>query len=91
MKRSPLKRVGKITKKWIETKAKWFEINKAAYYFCYICGKSMTRSQLTLDHIQSRSRHPELRFVLSNLAPCCWDCNTAKGSLSLEQYMEKIK
>jgi 5-methylcytosine-specific restriction endonuclease McrA len=40
--------------------------------------------ETTLDHIKSRSRHPELRLELSNLAPCCWRCNKEKGSKELE-------
>lgn len=51
----------------------------------------MTRTQLTLDHKLSRSRHPELRFVLSNLVPCCMSCNTDKGSRSSEEYLEIIR
>lgn len=35
---------------------------------------------VTLDHVLSRSRHPELRFTLSNLKPCCFDGNQEKGS-----------
>jgi 5-methylcytosine-specific restriction endonuclease McrA len=40
---------------------------------------------LTLDHVVSRSRDPSKRFDQSNLKPCCWWCNTLKGSRSLEQ------
>src|SRR3954470_15991429 len=71
---------GKHHYKWIETRNRWLEANKAPYYFCYICDKQMTRSQLTLDHIKPRSSYPQLRYVLKNLAPCCWDCNFKKGS-----------
>lgn len=87
----PMRKMGKVGKKWLETRDRWFEAgNKAPYYKCYICGKLLTRSQLTLDHIKSRSRHPELRYVLKNLAPCCWDCNTAKGSLDIEEYLATL-
>lgn len=66
------------------------------HYECYICGKWLIppkssgyyspeiAEQLgeypTLDHVLSRSRHPELRFGQDNLKPCCWQCNTEKGS-----------
>lgn len=44
---------------------------------------------MELDHVLSRSRHPELTFDEQNLKPSCHDCNYAKGSLSLEEYLEK--
>lgn len=75
--------MGKVTKRWIEVRKEWFKENppdENGYYFCYLCNKRMTRAETTLDHKKSRSRHPELRFVKSNLAPCCWDCNSEKGS-----------
>lgn len=78
--KKPLKKRGKQASKWLATKEKWLEQNKAPYYFCWICNRMLTRSQLTLDHVKSRSRHPELRYSLKNLKPCCWDCNIEKGS-----------
>lgn len=51
----------------------------------------MTKSEMTLDHKLSRGRHPELRYELSNLAPCCPFHNGDKGSLDLEQYLAKRK
>lgn len=85
--RKPLKKIGKVGRTWIATKHKWLEQNKAPYYWCYYCDKQMTRTQLTLDHKLSRSRYPELRYVLSNLVPCCYNCNKDKGSRSAEEYM----
>lgn len=85
IKRTKLKTHGKHYYLWIETRDRWLEQNKAPYYNCYICGKVLTRSQLTLDHIKSRSRNPELRYKLSNLAACCGPCNIAKGSKDINQ------
>lgn len=42
--------------------------------------KWMTPKETTLDHVLPRGSHPELRYELSNLKPCCWDCNYKKGS-----------
>jgi len=89
--KKPMRKRGKHFKQWMETRDKWLEQNKAPYHFCYICNKMMTRTQLTLDHIKSRARHPELRYKLSNLAPCCAPCNTAKGSRSLEEFLIERK
>jgi 5-methylcytosine-specific restriction endonuclease McrA len=86
-----MKKRGPVTKKWIETRDKWLEQNKAEYYICHYCPTRMTRSQLTLDHYKSRGRHPELRFSLKNLVPCCAPCNTAKGSLSGDEYIQRLK
>lgn len=86
-----MKKVGKHFKKWVEVRAKWLEQNKAEYYVCHYCPRVMTRSQLTLDHYKSRGRHPELRYALKNLVPCCAPCNQAKGSLSGDQYIAKRK
>lgn len=84
--RKPIRRVkrirrhGKYYKKWQETRTEWLKQNNAPFYYCYLCGIRVKRSELTLDHIKPRSRHPELRYELANLAPCCWWCNTKKGS-----------
>jgi len=43
---------------------------------------------LTLDHIKSRSRHPELRYDLDNLTPACYRCNSEKGSRDLEEFIK---
>jgi len=45
-----------------------------------MCHKWVHIDDMELDHIISRSRRPDLRYVLSNLAPSCHDCNTEKGS-----------
>lgn len=86
---SPRKRIkqrGKQYNKWLETRKHWFEEFKAPYYWCYICNKQLLQSEVTLDHIKARSSHPELRYKFSNLAPCCWQCNSEKGSMSLEYF-----
>jgi hypothetical protein len=36
--------------------------------------------ETTLDHVIPRSRAPELRYDPNNLRPCCWTCNSKKGS-----------
>ena len=84
--------IGKYGKQWLITRATWFERNPAERYECYLqispyCLGTMAQAETTLDHIQSRSRHPELRFDLDNLAPCCGPCNEAKGSKDLKQVM----
>jgi 5-methylcytosine-specific restriction endonuclease McrA len=83
---------GKVGKQWEKTRETWFKRNPQDYYTCYLqispsCERVMLKERTTLDHIKSRSRHPELRFVLSNLAPSCWPCNLNKGSKDLEDIL----
>lgn len=78
--RKPISQRGKHSKLWQGTRLKWLEINKAAYYNCYICGKLLTQGELTLDHVLPRSARPDLRYDLKNLKPCCFKCNSEKGS-----------
>lgn len=88
------KAIGKYGKQWLITRATWFSRNPRERYECYLklapnCWGTMGQEHTTLDHIKSRSRHPELRFDLDNLAPCCWPCNVAKGSKDLTQLREE--
>jgi 5-methylcytosine-specific restriction endonuclease McrA len=94
MKRVPLKKVGKTTKQWFITRATWIRKNpppvEGRYWLCYLqihpwCPVRIDISQLTLDHVVSRSRDPSLRFNLDNIKPACQYCNTEKGSKSLDQ------
>lgn len=68
---------------WLKTRSKWLRENPPnhqGYYECYICGKWVDYSEITLDHIIPRSNRPDLVHDFSNLAPCCYKCNSAKGS-----------
>jgi len=88
LKRTRLKKIGKITRRWFEVRKDWFAIHKGPY-FCYISSEPLALEDVQLDHVKSRSRHPELRYDLDNLRPICSDHNKAKGSLSLEEYLAK--
>lgn len=83
--RKAINRVGPVTAKWIETRNEWIQQNhtETGTWNCYICYELLTIETLTLDHVKSRSRHPELRFDLNNLKPCCASCNSKKGSRDL--------
>lgn len=88
LRRKPLKRIGKVTKRWIETRHEWIKANPAPWN-CYLCSKPLEIDTLTLDHVKSRSRNPELRFELSNLQPACLSCNVDKGSKDLDDLRIK--
>lgn len=86
VKAKPLKRIGKYTQLWIETRILWIKLNGSEGHLCEYCGKPLKPEELTLDHKLSRSRRPDLRYELSNLVPACYACNKAKGSLSREEF-----
>jgi len=78
---------GKQYYKWQETRAKYLKANSQKMFVCYLCNKSIPKEQVTIDHVAARSSNPKLRHVESNLKPCCWQCNGAKGSKSYEAYL----
>ena len=77
---------GKQSLKWEQTRRDCFKINPGDLYHCYLCGKVLQKNEVTLDHMKSRSSRPDLRYEMDNLAPACWQCNSLKGSQSLENY-----
>lgn len=79
-----MKKIGKVTKKWIDTRREWIDKHPEPWT-CYLCGRLLDIDTLTLDHIKSRTRRPDLRYTENNLAPCCWPCNKAKGSKGLDE------
>lgn len=90
----PLKQFGKVAKQWVLTRKTWIRQNpppiEGVYWQCYLgispdCPGRLDIKLLTLDHVISRSRDPSKRFDLDNLKPCCWWCNTVKGSRTVDQ------
>lgn len=65
---------------WQKTRRKWFKENSSEFYTCYLCFRFLLPEETTLDHVIPRSARPDLRYELSNLEPCCWECNYKKGS-----------
>ncbi|EGT3606903.1 HNH endonuclease [Clostridium perfringens] len=53
---------------------------------CCYCGKKLTFEERTVDHIQPINRGGET--VLENLVVCCEGCNTEKGDMTLQEYIE---
>jgi 5-methylcytosine-specific restriction endonuclease McrA len=97
--RPKLKKAGKYAKQWIVTRNTWIRKNPppidGKYWLCYLrisplCPGQIDASMLTLDHVVSRSRDPSKRFSMDNLQPCCWHCNTLKGSKDLEEVRPPV-
>lgn len=75
--------LGKKKRDWIAFRKKWIKNNPPnheGYYICYMCGIWVIPQDMELDHVLSRSRHPELVFDESNIRPSCHICNHKKGS-----------
>lgn len=85
----PLKKMGKVGKKWVETRHEWLKknANNSNTWTCVVGGGLLVIDTVTLDHDLSRSRRPDLRFDHDNLKPMCLFHNTDKGSRSLEEYL----
>lgn len=96
--RKTMNRIGPVAAKWIETRHEWIQQNATptGTWKCTYCPRTLGVEAdpddniwlLTLDHKLSRSRHPELRYVLSNLTPSCYPCNTEKGSKDIEEFIQ---
>lgn len=87
----PTRRVrqhGKQALKWVSTRQEWIKRNwsPGVTFTCHYCPTELTLDTLTLDHKHTRSRHPELRYQLSNLVPACEPCNLKKGSIDHDDY-----
>lgn len=97
LQRKPIKRVGKVTQKWMDTRSEWVARYGSEGHVCHYCGWLLSDNQflidddaarkLTLDHLDARVRQPGLRYTFDNLVPACGPCNTMKGSLAHEEYL----
>ena len=89
----------KHLKQWLLTRQTWIRKNPppigGKYWPCYLkihpnCRQRVDEKSLTLDHVVSRSRDPSRRYDLTNLRPCCWQCNTMKGSYTIESLENQL-
>lgn len=74
---------------WYKVRKLWLKLNPPThegYYQCALCPEMVHVSEVTLDHILTRSQAPQLVYKLSNLQPAHWLCNTARGSMSMEAW-----
>lgn len=81
------KKYGKHYAMWRKVRRAALDSKAEAALPCYICSRYVRVGEATLDHVKPRGSHPELRYELSNLQICCVECNSEKGSKSLEAYI----
>lgn len=56
---------------------------------CHYCGKRLTAKTVTRDHVRAHSKGGYGR--MKNLVACCSPCNSAKGSMSKGEFMERMR
>lgn len=95
--RRPLRQESEKSKsKRTATSREWFRLNPPdarGVWYCYLqisprCPIKLTRSTITLEHVKSKVRHPELKYDVTNLKPACEYCNKLKGSLDVDQLSQ---
>ncbi len=64
-------------------------IFKRDNYTCHYCGKKFPKSKLHIDHIIPKSKGG--KDGVSNFTTACIKCNLLKGSLSVPEFLLKIK
>lgn len=96
--RGPLKstkqvryRLGKNAAKDIEFKNQWIQDNPPPW-ICYLqihpwCPYKLDVYNMTLEHVEPKSKAPGKRHSKKNIRPACEFCNNLKGSRSLEQII----
>ncbi|MCP5014286.1 MAG: HNH endonuclease [Ketobacter sp.] len=55
-------------------------------YRCMLCGSV---DEIQVDHIQPRSKAPQLSVTYSNLQVLCKGCNFEKSNIHAEDYRDK--
>lgn len=87
---NPIGKIGRALAKQSRQFKRETPTNHEGYYECYLCGRWITPEETRPEHVKSRSHHPEHRFNKENLKPACDPCNEAKGSMDVDNYLEKV-
>lgn len=96
--RKAIHKFGPTAAKMMEAYNEWLQQNppdKNGEWDCYLpvhhplCPRKLTIETLTRDHVEARSRRPDLKFDPKNFRPASYWCNQAKGSLTVEEYAER--
>lgn len=85
---SVLRLKNKITRRFIKMIFSRSAVFKRDNYHCQYCEKSLTYSQITIDHIVPRSLGGNNTF--ENCVAACYDCNRKKGPSLLHETEMKL-
>lgn len=55
---------------------------------CAYCGRPITLEEMTADHVVPKAAGGSNK--ISNLLPCCRECNSSKANSSLSQYRTEV-
>ncbi|ALC88134.1 hypothetical protein AM499_07750 [Bacillus sp. FJAT-22090] len=70
----------------------WTELLKKHDNICFYCGVRMTKTpgikQRTRDHMIPISKGGSDK--IENIVPACRSCNSKKGKLTFDEFLEKI-
>ena len=69
-------------------KSRWWQ-NLIQKTNCYYCGVSLTKLDVTMDHVVPISRGG--RSTQGNLVPACKACNTQKRSLTAVEWQDYLE
>jgi 5-methylcytosine-specific restriction endonuclease McrA len=58
-------------------------------YHCVYCDEDLTNSEIHLDHVIAESKGGATSF--DNLQVTCRKCNTMKGAMSEEEFIDKLR
>jgi 5-methylcytosine-specific restriction endonuclease McrA len=57
---------------------------------CWLCGKSLDRGAMAVDHIRPKGTNSAWRDDRAfNIAPACYPCNSRRGSRRMAEYPTK--
>lgn len=81
--------------RWQKLKAQAIRRDMARDARCWICGGRIdyqampgTPDAYEPDHIKPRSKHPELTYDITNIAPSHCSCNRSRKDKSQQETME---
>ena len=77
-----------MKKQRIPTNIRRMVINRDGYY-CVYCDEDLTDSEIHLDHVIPESRGGTTTY--DNLQVTCRKCNTSKGILTEDEFVNRLR
>jgi len=59
-------------------------MNRPGIFWCFYCGRQLSRTKKTRDHLTPKSRNGSNKP--HNIVHACRQCNNLKGCLTLEEF-----
>ena len=86
-----MKKIGRIGQKLIDQRREYLKAFPAPHY-CFYCvylgyEQELDEKDIQIEHLETKSDRPDLRFDWSNLAKSCAFHNELKGEKSLQEFL----